>query len=65
MSVTGQQQGAGRTLLAMALIALAVLPYLQTLSHDFVNYDDDLYVEHPSMVIKNKRALVYLIMYAK
>ena len=48
MSVTGQQQGTGRTLLAMALIALAVLPYLQTLSHDFVNYDDDVYViENP------------------
>lgn len=30
------------------LVALALLPYLQTLRHDFVNYDDNLYVsENP------------------
>src|ERR1043166_3423807 len=33
---------------ALALIALAVLPYLQTLNHDFVNYDDNFYItENP------------------
>ena len=37
-----------RALTVAALIGLAALPYLQTLSHDFVNYDDNFYVtENP------------------
>jgi protein O-mannosyl-transferase len=37
--------------LAIALlIALALLPYLETLSHDFINYDDNLYVSENSRV---------------
>jgi protein O-mannosyl-transferase len=35
---------------AMLLVALATLPYLQTLGHEFVNYDDNFYVtENPHM----------------
>ncbi len=41
MNLTGLRQ---HTRCAALLIALAVLPYLQTLSHDFINYDDNLYV---------------------
>jgi protein O-mannosyl-transferase len=33
---------------AALLVTLAILPYLQTLGHDFVNYDDNFYVtENP------------------
>ena len=49
MSATGLREHQDRIGLAIALlIALALLPYLQTLGHDFVNYDDNLYVsENP------------------
>jgi hypothetical protein len=41
MTLTAENQ---RKLLGAALIALAIVPYLQTLGHDFVNYDDNLYI---------------------
>ena len=43
------QQRTGRAVsVAVLLVALAILPYLQTLGHDFLNYDDNLYVsENP------------------
>lgn len=45
--VSARREG-GRSILAAVLVALAVLPYLQTFRHDFVNYDDDVYVtENP------------------
>src|SRR5437773_9023032 len=45
MNATAMRNDRRRTAwMAAWLIALAILPYLQTLSHDFVNYDDDLYV---------------------
>ena len=49
MSATGLREHQDRIGLAIALlITLALLPYLQTLGHDFVNYDDNLYVsENP------------------
>ena len=48
--MTASPGKAGR-FLAMGFIALAVLPYLQTLHHDFVNYDDNLYVtENPHVL---------------
>ena len=49
MSATGLREHKDRIGLAIALlITLAILPYLQTLGHDFVNYDDNLYVsENP------------------
>src|SRR5262245_66632710 len=31
-------------LVSALLVALAVVPFLQTRTHDFVNYDDNLYV---------------------
>jgi hypothetical protein len=37
-------QESQRKLLGAVLIALAIVPYLQTLGHDFVNYDGNLYV---------------------
>jgi predicted negative regulator of RcsB-dependent stress response len=40
-----------RKLLGAVLTALAIVPYLQTLGHDFVNYDDNLYVtENPHVL---------------
>ena len=43
--------GKATRLLAIGVIALAVLPYLQTLHHDFINYDDNLYVtENPHVL---------------
>ena len=34
----------------MALVVLAVLPYLQTLGHEFVNFDDGAYVAENPLV---------------
>jgi Tfp pilus assembly protein PilF len=34
----------------IALLAIALIPYLQTAKHDFVNYDDPLYVTENRMV---------------
>src|SRR4051812_16166682 len=51
MSSTGIREHEDRIGLAIVLlITIAVLPYLQTLGHDFVNYDDNLYVSENSHV---------------
>ena len=49
MSAIGLHERESRPGLAIILlITLALLPYLQTLGHDFVNYDDNFYVsENP------------------
>ncbi len=41
-----------RTPLIVALVLVAVLPYLQTLRHGFVNFDDGLYVTENPTVLK-------------
>ena len=52
MNATSVRQGKDRSavLLAIFLIVLAALPYLQTFGHDFVAYDDPIYViENPHL----------------
>ena len=51
MGATGLRENKDRIGPAIVLLmALAVLPYLQTLGHDFVNYDDNFYVTENSHV---------------
>ena len=48
MSPTGPRHSRDWIAAAVILVALAILPYLQTLGYDFVNYDDNFYVvENP------------------
>ena len=48
MSLTRRRHSRAWIAAAAILVALAILPYLQTLGHDFVCYDDEFYVvENP------------------